>query len=188
MHRTGCALLGALAFAACQSPAGQSASSTAAAQGPLTYESAVRWPKASQLDRRRAGELPAEQAAQLPRSPVPVLLPSLSGLTQPVLVVEPAYYAFSAQLPDGAWMSVHASAPVYVHDDLPPPRPDHPVRGTLGSAGENEGLWTVTFEEHGVSYAVEVGCSRVEDRRCQGAGFVTSLAEGLSFVGGAGTR
>lgn len=58
-------------------------------------------------------------------------------------------------------------------------------RGVPALLTDNEGIKSLTWFESGASFALDVECARSEDPRCLSADYVVSLANGLTYVGGA---
>ena len=147
------------------------------------------WPARSSIDQATRGVLSEATLARLDRSAIPVLVPKQAALLQaPGVVVKPAYYSLA--LPGagehaGVNVVVSATRVSHRYADIPPVKGNRSVRGLPAFITENEGIWSVTWFEHGVSYVVEVECARPsEDARCADAAFVSELAEGLVFIGG----
>lgn len=131
---------------------------------------------------RRAHALtgyPPALAAQAEEAQVPLLLPPAEGLLEPTLVVEPAYWAFFAKLEGGAWVSIHASALAHAYPELTELPSTHAVRGGKGTALLNEGIWTVTFQDGGAAYALDLGCESHLDGRCADERAAIALADSL---------
>ena len=65
-------------------------------------------------------------------------------------------------------------------------QPTHTVRqGKPAWVLPNEGIWSVSWEEMGVSYSLDVECERPKDDvRCQSADRAVAIVESLVLVGG----
>jgi hypothetical protein len=86
---------------------------------------------------------------------------------------------------DGVTVSLQANRLARRHAALPPALGRDVVRGRDAWITQNEGIWSATWTEHGVSYVLEVECARPgEDARCASDAYVRALAEELVFVGG----
>lgn len=159
--------------------------STATANAPNVVTSNVIWPASTQIDRALLGALGAEARAKVSRAPVPVLVPRGDDLVAASLVVEPEFYAFSHRR-DGLTVAVQATRREHRHEGVGPIRGDRPLRGTMGFVTENEGIRSASWRENGVAYSVDLECETPTDARCADDTLVTSIVEGLSFVGGGG--
>ncbi len=166
----------------------------AVAQGkaPAAKEATVTWPLATAPDAPALRRFSAEGRARIAATPLPVLAPA-EPLDDLVFVGEEAFYSINghrdAALPSGATsrltVTVHAARRLYQHEEIPADVPTIPLRNSRALATVNEDIVTVTWIEGGVAYSVDAECSNVADARCQGDGYLRSLAEGLVFVGGA---
>lgn len=150
----------------------------------------VVWPERSAVDAPTVERLPQASRAVLDGSRVPVLVPRGQGLADVAkLVVRPAFTAVSmtgAGEHAGLTVSVSATSVSHRYADVPATKGPARIRGDKPAfVTQNEGIWSATWFEHGVSYVVEVECARPgEDARCADGTFVTALAEDLAFVGG----
>jgi hypothetical protein len=120
---------------------------------------------------------------------VPALVPALAGLVEPAVVIaKPNFYAVSTRGTGehaGLTVSVSSSRVAHRYAGVPAVRPTDSVRGRPAWITQNEGIWSVSFDEHGVSYVVEVECDRPgDDPRCASDAAVRAIAESLAFVGG----
>jgi hypothetical protein len=152
----------------------------------------LAWPKVESVDQAVLRALPAETQAAIAKTPLPVLWPQ-TQLSDVTFVGERAFYSVSGHVDDTlasgersrATIQVHAARELVTHAEFPAFQPNARVRGLGALFTINEDIATVTWLEHGVSYAVDVECSNAKDTRCQGDAFVRSVADSLSFVGGA---
>lgn len=151
----------------------------------------VAWPAASTIDRAVLEQLPSEARALVPTSRVPVLAPRAPGLASAAkLVVRPNFTALSTNGEgEHAGLTVSVSATRVAHRYAGTPEAVGParVRGDKPAfITQNEGIWSATWRENGLSYVVEVECARpAEDARCKDDAFLRSVVEDLAFVGGA---
>lgn len=128
---------------------------------------------------------PASQEA-VRRARLPLLLPEDRALLGNAIVTSgPRFSALSAQ---GDGWSLSISGTDHRHElaeELPPPEPADRVRGVPAIFTENDGIRTVTWDEAGLAWAVDVECYDVEnDARCANDDFLRSLTESLELVGG----
>ncbi len=152
----------------------------------------VVWPAEASVDRRVKAALPAEARAAVDAATVPVLVPTRPSLVARAKVIaKPAFTAVALQ-GDGedAGLTISISATKIVHRhpgiDAVSPR-DHVRGGRPAWVLMNEQVWSVTWEEHGVSYVVDLECARPsEDARCASPDAVLALVEDLRLAGGAG--
>lgn len=122
------------------------------------------------------------------RSPVPVLVPGDAGWSAraSVLTTGPAGagYALAASH-DGQHLSVQASRLATLLPHVGRHRGTHTIRGVAGFLGENEGIHTASWIEHGVAYTAELECQAPDGPECRRERLV-ALVEGLVYVGGVG--
>ncbi len=150
----------------------------------------IAWPPRSAIDGEALAALSPRARASVEGSRVPVLVPRDVDLAGPAeLVVRPAFTALSSRGADahaGVTVSVSATRISHSYEGIPAAEGPARVRGGLPAfVTQNELIWSVTWREHGVSYVVEVECSRPsEDPRCADSSFVTGVADDLVFVGG----
>lgn len=145
-----------------------------------------------EVDTSVLARLPAAERASVADSPVPVLLPRAAGLAEGARVVSrKAFYAASISGTgddSGLHIAISASRVRHRYSDMERDDADtrsHIVRGHPAWVLANEGIWSVSFEERGVEYVVDVECAgALEDPRCQGPATVLSIAEDLVLVGG----
>ncbi len=151
----------------------------------------VAWPDQASVDAATLVRLPAEAQNLVPSSSVPVLLPRAEGLAGATrLIVKPVFTAASMTGTGehlGLTVSVSATRVSHRYADIPPAKGPARVRGGKEAfITQNEGIWSVTWFEHGVSYVLEVECERPgDDARCADDAFIKTLVEDLTFVGGA---
>lgn len=148
----------------------------------------VEWPSNTSIDQRALAAVPAEARAQLASAPVPVLLPSYPELTsRGVMVVQEHWYSFSARHDD---LTVFVSATKLAHHypAIAPITGRDTVRGIQGFVTRNEGIWSATWIEHGVSYTLEIECANPAEARCATDALLLQTAGDLAYVGGRGSR
>ncbi len=144
----------------------------------------VTWPKADRLDRAALAALPAPMAQNVARAPVPVMVPKNEAmLLRATVVSEPLFYAFFASN-DGVNVSLQGTRGAYGRDDgTPSERPDV-VRGKPAVVSETDQIWTASWVENGVAYALSVECGQAGDRRCGSKDYVVEVADALAYIGG----
>ncbi len=146
----------------------------------------VSWPGADRIDRAALAKLPAPASANVARATVPVLVPaSPSLLAKGIVMTEPVFYAFSSSQ-DGMNVSVQGTRGEYPSGDVVPFERSDTVHGKPAIVTDTDAIWTVTWIESGVAYALTVECARADDARCKDKSYILELADSLAYVGGAG--
>lgn len=151
----------------------------------------VAWPERSTIDASVLAGLPAEARELVKTSRVPVLVPRAASLLAAAkLVVRPAFTAVSIDGQGehaGLNVSISATRVTHRYQGIPEARGPERVRGDKPAfITQNEGIWSATWRENGLSYVVEVECARPgEDARCRDDAFLRTVVEDLAFVGGA---
>lgn len=207
MRRTGlvgCIALFASSLGACDPGAGPSEEQTLRAaptassdlattpprRGRLIGGEVVRreiaWPTEAIREDSVRAELDAATADEIDRSEVPVLVPPALATGGRVTIGD-GWYAFAGR-GDAFTVSVQGSARARVYPDIRAAEPDWIVRDRGGHLTRNEGVWAVSWIEHGAAYAIEVECDEPFAGPCADEAFVVELAESLVFVGGRGDR
>ncbi len=125
--------------------------------------------------------LPAEQQARISASAVPVLLPRRLDLSATTLVVEPAYTATHVPAP-GLTISLHASRNARAYPGIAPAPGTRRLRGGSGHVTRNEGIWTASWIEDGVAFALDLECADGTDPRCADERHLLELVEALAEV------
>jgi hypothetical protein len=142
----------------------------------------ITWPQAeTRADNVRA-ELDARTAEDIDRSEVPVLVPPTVATGGHVTIGD-GWYAFAGR-GDAFTVSVQGSARARIHPHIRAAEPDWMVRDHAAYLTRNEGIWSVSWIEHGAAYAIEVECDEPFAGPCADEAFVVELAEGLAYVGG----
>ncbi len=153
------------------------------------------WPSAPPDD-AAVRDMTSEARAAMETAIVPVLMPGgplatgkqiAPELTRNAIVIsKPTFLAWSSFTDDRALtVSLSSSVVVHQHAEVRPAAPTSSVRdGKPAWVLQNEGIWSVAWEEFGVWYVVELECSRPgEDARCKDDAAVRSVVESLRFVG-----
>ncbi len=165
------------------------ARAAARARGRVISERNVAWPAPESIDASAVAALAPADREALHRATVPVLLPRAPALLEAArLVVKPAFYAASiegaADLA-GTHLSISATKTVHRLAALHAEKTAAVRGGKPAWVLENEGIWSVTWEENGLSYVADLECARPgEDARCASADALVAIVEGLVFVGG----
>ena len=106
-------------------------------------------------------------------------------MSNPVFIVEPYYYAASFSLDNETTFSIIGTKIGYRLDKSRTPNFNCVVRGINGIVDENVGIWSVTWSEYGVSYIIDIECSKQNNTHCS-KGYIVQLANGLVYLGGSG--
>jgi len=144
-----------------------------------------QWPAHGSIDTATRSRLPAPVRDQLGRSPVPVLVPGEGALlAEAAIYSQSTGYALSARH-GGRTVAIQASklATLLPHVGHIPGNAE--IRGTHGWLGENDGIRTASWIEHGVAYSLDLECSSPNGPECSEAA-LRATVEGLVYVGGAG--
>jgi len=149
----------------------------------------VRWPPRDAIDAESLARLSERAREAVTRSRLPVLLPKRDGLLERAVVMASAQYtAVSIPAEDrqhGVTISLQANRIAHRYAEVPPALGRDVVRGHDAWITQNEGIWSATWTEHGVSYVLELECARPgDDPRCESDAALRALAEELVFVGG----
>lgn len=171
-----------------------SASSTSAvgvvAGARAVDELRVTWPARAEVDTTLLARVPADARALIERSTVPVMLPRTRGLAERArFVAKPTFFAASiagSEEHEGLHLAISATKIVHRHRGIDPLKATATVRGGKPAwVLQNETIWSVSWEEHGVSYVVDLECARPsEDARCESDAAILAIVEELTFVGG----
>lgn len=181
-----------MALAACdpaapalETPREQTAALSPAPALPLVI-STVTWPAAASLDRGALEALPRKAAHAAMKSQVPVLVPRRRELlASPVIVTRQHWTSFWARTED-LTVSLTMTRLSRKIPSIPPFRGAHFVRGKPALVTVNEGIWSATWIENGVSYALDIECASPDAPSCASDALVRELAAELVYVGGAG--
>ncbi|KYF82529.1 hypothetical protein BE11_06800 [Sorangium cellulosum] len=148
----------------------------------------VTWPPAASVDRGALAALPRTAAHAARTSQVPVLVPSRRELlAAPVIVAKDHWTSFWAKTESIA-VSLTMTRLSRKYPGIPPLRGAHSVRGEPAFVTANEGIWSASWNENGVSYALDVECASPEAPACASDALVRELAAELVYVGGAGVK
>ncbi|XXT16883.1 hypothetical protein WME94_42300 [Sorangium sp. So ce429] len=160
--------------------------SAAAAVAPVI--TTVTWPSAASVDRSALAVLPKTAFHAARTSQVPVLVPSRRELlAAPVIVAKEHWTSFWAKT-ETLTVSLTMTRLSRKVPGVPPVRGAHSVRGEPAFITANEGIWTASWTENGVSYALDVECAAPESPACASDALVRELASELVYVGGAGVK
>ncbi|WP_437776718.1 hypothetical protein [Sorangium sp. So ce1097] len=181
------------AFAACDqaAPPSEAPLDPAAAQPLVTTApviAAVIWPPAASVDRSALAALPKTAARAARRSQVPVLVPSRRELlAAPVLVAKEHWTSFWAKT-ESISVSLTMTRLARRYPGIPRFQGTHAVRGAPALITANEGIWTASWIENGVTYALDVECASPEAPACASDALLRELASELVYVGGVGAK
>jgi hypothetical protein len=157
----------------------------------------VAWPDAGTRDLAAYEGFDASSRAAIDAAPVPVLVPGPEvALDQRQVMHGPEWYAFWGRREatgDGTTrggttvtISLQASRMARVYPGVRPMPGTHTLRGQEAFLTRNEGIWTGSWIEHGVAYALGIECAPVDAPPCDDERELEALAEGLRLVGGQG--
>ena len=136
------------------------------------------------VDAAALAALDNDSRAAVARSPVPVLIPKRPELLKVGKVMaEENWYAFHASH-DGLTVAVGASKIEHHHDDIAPTKGKRTVRGVPGFIVQNEGIWSLSWREGGISYSLDLECAEPSEARCSNDETLLSIARDLVYVGG----
>ena len=175
-------------------PRGASASEDLSARppdrGPVrggeTMRRMVQWPDAQRRDATTYAALDDASKAAVDAAPVPVLVPALDvALDQRRVMQGPEWAAFWGQR-EGVTVSLHASRMARVLPGVRPLPGPQTVREQEAFVSRNEGIWSASWIEHGVAYALELECAPPDAPPCDDETALLEIAEGLVYVGGRG--
>jgi hypothetical protein len=167
---------------------------------------AVVWPARGAIDAEVRGRFAEADRRLIDASPLPVLAPrEPRAFGRAKVVARPAWFsvavkdaAYAAELDarragrstvglaPGIAVFVQGSRVVHRHPGIAPVEGNRTLRGRPAWITQNEAIWSATWEENGVTYVVELECSRPSDPRCANDQQLVEVAESLAFVGGAG--
>jgi hypothetical protein len=126
----------------------------------------------------------AELRSAVDRSPVPVLVPPDGDwLAGSVLIVKEHWYALSATR-DGLSLALRGTRFAHRHPDIAPQVGRHRVRGQPAFATSDRRIVSVSWQEYGAAYSLDLECAAPDDARCAAPAHVFQLADRLVFVGG----
>ncbi|WP_437587189.1 hypothetical protein [Sorangium sp. So ce1000] len=149
---------------------------------------AVTWPPEASIDQSALAALPDTAAHAARASRVPVLVPSRRELlAAPVLVAREHWTSFWAKT-DAITVSLTMTRLSRRYPNIPPFRGARAVRGAPALVTANEGIWSASWIENGVSYALDVECASPDTPACASDALVLELSSELVYVGGARAR
>ncbi len=146
----------------------------------------VEWPDADSANAVAVGALDEAAKREVKEAPVPVMMPDDPELLASAVVTRGAHWAAASMAANGHHVSVQMSGQAKVYAHIKPTKGPYQLRGHDAFVTHNEGIWVASWIEHGVAYNVELECADLKDAACQDREAVIALAEGLTFVGGAG--
>lgn len=146
----------------------------------------VQWPSPHSRDVQAYEALDETSRAAVDDAPVPVLVPSLDEhLDERRVMHGPRWAAFWGRR-EGLTVSLHASGMARVLPGVRPEPGPATVRETPGFVTRNEGIWSASWIESGVAYALELECTPLDAPPCDDESELLRMAEDLVYVGGRG--
>jgi hypothetical protein len=89
---------------------------------------------------------------------------------------------------DGVTVTVSGTRVAFHSPTISPIEGTDAIRGARGFVSQNEGIWSATWPEHGVTYTLDVECADPAEPRCADRAWLTEVASGLAYVGGRGSK
>jgi hypothetical protein len=182
-----------LASTACATPApnerGDGAERPSApTSSPTTLiDHEVAWPSEAIRD-DLVSQLGDEARLAVARSTVPVLMVDDAALLSAAIVMsKPRWTAISAAA-DGITLSLSATRSAHRYPHIGPAEGKDRVRDHAAFVTQNEQIWSASWIEGGVAYAIEVECSSLPDPRCADDAYLRKLTARLGYLGGEGAR
>lgn len=181
-----------LVLAACEQstppadvPRDRGAAEEHVSEAPLEI-SAVSWPADAMIDRAALAALPDKTVRMARTSRVPVLVPRRRELlAAPVIVVKEHWTSVWARTKE-LTVSLTMTRLARKYETIQPIRGPHDVRGKPAFITSNEGIWSASWIENGVSYTLDVECASPDAPACASDALLRELASELVYVGGAG--
>lgn len=146
----------------------------------------IAWPEASTIDPALRDRLAAASRHAADDAALPVLVP-IESTDRGHLTVGDGWYAFSTRDGDTT-VSVQGSARARIHAGIGRADPMHVVRGQGAFVSNNEGIWVVSWLEHGAAYSLELECDDPRAPACEGPARAVEIATNLGLVGGRGVQ
>jgi len=131
--------------------------------------------------------LSSESRTELAASPVPMVLLGAEYAERTNVMVGERWCALTAHTTEGYHLSIHATDNWHDADegvDLNPSgaTPTATVRGRPAWETVNEAIRSLSWDEFGVAYSLEIECDRPEDdTRCSESTFLTEIASHLVY-------
>ena len=170
-----------------QVPAGDGVGPKARTGGTVDLKR-VQWPDAASVNQAARAALTDAARESVDNAVLPVLLPSDAALAHNATVIaRPTFVAVSTRTDDRSLtVSVSTSNVVHRYQGMEKVSPTSNVRGGKPAwVLQNEGIWSVSWKEHGLDYVLELECAAPgTDQRCANDAAVRRLAEELVYVGG----
>lgn len=153
---------------------------------PAREVGVIEWPPPDAIDQATLAALPPAARAAVPASAVPVLVPRRPELLDgAVIVARPQWTSFSARAPD-LTVTVMGTPLARRYQHIPPLRGPRVVRGARALITQNEGIWSATWAERGVTYTLDLECASPGDAACASDAELLEIADDLAYVGGTG--
>lgn len=142
----------------------------------------VEWPEAASADLGVRARLSRATLDKLSSSPAPVLVPERGGWAQlGMLHIGPSWTVFEAH-EDDVHLNLSASTLSRRYPNMRGVELTDTVRGQPAIVTQNERIWSASWIEHGVAYALELECGAGKTV-CDDDRELRELAESLVFVG-----
>lgn len=171
--------------------------------GADIVEAPVVWPSADTIDPATLGRLPRRATESIATSTLPVLVPRAAPahleppmvdalLSSAVVIAKPHWYSVALHrradvpAPDAITVTLGAIRLARRHPHIEPTTLPRTLRGTPALVTQNEGIWSATWFENGISYTAEIECGDPGSAACADDRLITALVEDLVYVGGQG--
>jgi len=144
----------------------------------------VTWPPASAMDVAARGGLDERNRQAVDRSPIPVLVPAEPGwLASATVMAKEHWYALSSSR-DGLSLALRGTRLAHRYPTIAAQRGREQIRGRPAFVSTDRRIVSVSWQQHGVAYSLDLECAAPDDRRCADSAFAIGLANALVFVGG----
>lgn len=191
--RTTCAIALAITVLGCDAapePASPRAATPAttpvrgAVIGGEKIERAIDWDAFGPADSGAAIALPDDGRARVSIAPAPVLLPVAGHeLSGGIITSGATWWAYGASS-GGVTLSLQGSAQARRHAGVRGAEARHTVRDVPGWITRNEGIWVLSWIEHGAAFSLEIECADLRMPACRDEHAALEVANGLVFAGG----
>jgi hypothetical protein len=159
-----------------------------AVDAPSTVVKEVAWPARAEIDEGARAALTPTARAAVAEAAVPVLVPTGADWLARGKVMNGEHWFAYAATGDGLTLSIQGTRLAHRRPSVPQAQGSRRVRGAAAFVGENRRIWTVSWLEHNVAYALDLECAAAVDTRCADEQAALAWAEGLRYVGGRGAE
>jgi hypothetical protein len=134
----------------------------------------------------RVDALAPEARAAIDQSRLPILLPSDPAFLRAAIITHGPHFSALSSSHDSITLSVAATDARFENaEEMAPMQPVDQVRGQPATFAVNDMIRTVSWDEAGLAWAVDVECADPErDARCASDDYLRSIVEGLELAGG----